>query len=113
MITEEKKDSTGRGVAKGVTLADVRRRAGRTQRQVAERMGVSRMRVSQIEADYPHVTFPVLLRYMDGLGGGVRFAVPGADGGAIDADDVASDVSRAEAQENRRERVRGDAGRFV
>jgi DNA-binding XRE family transcriptional regulator len=54
--------------ARGWRLADIRRRRGLTQAQVAERMGVGKSRVSQIERGRVS-TREVLDRYVAALGG--------------------------------------------
>jgi DNA-binding XRE family transcriptional regulator len=54
--------------ARGWRLAEIRRRRGLTQAQVAERMGVGKSRVSQIERGRVS-TRDVLDRYVEALGG--------------------------------------------
>jgi len=54
--------------ARGWRLAEIRRRRGLTQAQVAERMGVGKSRVSQIERGRVS-TREVLDRYVQALGG--------------------------------------------
>jgi DNA-binding XRE family transcriptional regulator len=54
--------------ARGWRLAEIRRRRGLTQAQVADRMGVSKGRVSQIERGRVS-TREVLDRYVEALGG--------------------------------------------
>jgi DNA-binding XRE family transcriptional regulator len=54
--------------ARGWRLADIRRRRGFTQAQVASRMGVGKSRVSQIETGKV-ATRDVLDRYVEALGG--------------------------------------------
>jgi len=54
--------------ARGWRLAEIRRRRGLTQAQVAERMGVGKSRVSQIERGRVS-TREVLDRYVAALGG--------------------------------------------
>ena len=54
--------------ARGWRLAEIRRRRGLTQAQVAERMGVGKSRVSQIERGRVS-TREVLDRYIEALGG--------------------------------------------
>ena len=54
--------------ARGWRLAEIRRRRGLTQAQVAERMGVGKSRVSQIERGRVS-TREVLDRYVEALGG--------------------------------------------
>lgn len=57
--------------ARGWRLADMRKRRGLTQEQVAARMGVSSARVSQIEAG-DLSTQDVLTRYITALGGTLK-----------------------------------------
>lgn len=57
--------------ARGWRLAEMRKRRGLTQEQVAERMGVSVGRVSQIERGDVS-TQEVLNRYINALGGTLR-----------------------------------------
>jgi transcriptional regulator with XRE-family HTH domain len=57
--------------ARGWRLAEMRRRRGLTQQQVAARMGVSVARVSQIEAGNVS-TQDVLNRYVSALGGTLK-----------------------------------------
>jgi DNA-binding XRE family transcriptional regulator len=54
--------------ARGWRLAEIRRRRGLTQAQVAERMGVGKSRVSQIEGGRVS-TREVLDRYVEAFGG--------------------------------------------
>jgi DNA-binding XRE family transcriptional regulator len=54
--------------ARGWRLAEIRRRRGFTQAQVAARMGVGKSRVSQIETGKVS-TRDVLDRYVEALGG--------------------------------------------
>ena len=54
--------------ARGWRLAEIRRRRGLTRAQVAERMGVGKSRVSQIERGRVS-TREVLDRYVEALGG--------------------------------------------
>jgi DNA-binding XRE family transcriptional regulator len=57
--------------ARGWRLAELRKRRGLTQEQVASRMGVSESRVSQIEAGTVS-TQDVLARYISALGGTLK-----------------------------------------
>ncbi len=57
--------------ARGWRLGDMRKRRGLTQEQVADRMGVSTSRVSQIEAGDVS-TQDVLVRYVTALGGTLK-----------------------------------------
>jgi DNA-binding XRE family transcriptional regulator len=54
--------------ARGWRLAEIRRRRGMTQAQVAARMGVGKSRISQIEKGRVS-TRDVLDRYVEALGG--------------------------------------------
>jgi DNA-binding XRE family transcriptional regulator len=54
--------------ARGWRLAEIRRRRGLTQAQVADRMGVGKSRISQIERGRVS-TREVLDRYVEALGG--------------------------------------------
>ena len=51
-----------------MTLAEMRREKGMVQRQVAEKMGVSMERITQIENGFPNLTFTVVQRYLQALG---------------------------------------------
>lgn len=73
-------------------LSDLRLRCGLSQPQLAERMGVSRVQVSRIEAMYPDVMFTTLRRYLDALDLDIRFT------GEID--NIAVDVSSSEVEED-------------
>ncbi|MFD2766156.1 helix-turn-helix domain-containing protein [Micromonospora eburnea] len=57
--------------ARGWRLADLRKRRGLTQEQVADRMNVSTARVSQIESGAVS-TQDVLNRYIEALGGTLK-----------------------------------------
>lgn len=57
--------------ARGWRLAEMRARRGLTQKQVADRMGVSTARISQIEAGDVS-TQDVLTRYIAALGGTLK-----------------------------------------
>ena len=59
------------GDARGWRLAEMRKRRGMTQEQVAERMGVSVARVSQIESGDVS-TQDVLNRFVAALGGTLK-----------------------------------------
>jgi transcriptional regulator with XRE-family HTH domain len=56
---------------RGWRLAEMRKRRGLTQEQVAQRMGVSTSRVSQIESG-DLSTQDVLTRYISALGGTLK-----------------------------------------
>lgn len=64
----------------GMTLADLRRMADMTQLQVADRMGVSRGRVSQMEAQFPNLMFSVVQSYLAAVGGRIDFIAVGGEG---------------------------------
>ncbi len=51
-----------------MTLAEMRREKGIVQRQVAEKMGVTTERISQIESGFPNLKFDVVQRYLQALG---------------------------------------------
>lgn len=80
------------------TLAGLRKRAGMTQLQVAEKMGVTKGRITQIEADYPDLMYPVVLRYLEALGARVHAAV--GDTG-VNMSDVHADPRRRTTQARR------------
>lgn len=62
------------------SLVALRHLSGLTQLQVAERMGVTKGRVGQIERDYPNTGFLRVQEYVKALGGRVEFAaVSGVD----------------------------------
>lgn len=84
-----------------MTLADVRRLAGKSQKQVAEAMGVGRARVSQIEADYPNLHYTVVQGYFRALGARIQFAVPG--GGVVRETAIAPDTARTATKDRRAE----------
>lgn len=56
-------------------LSDLRREASMTQLEVAERMGVSKKRVSQIEALYPNIRYDTLINYLEAVGGYMQLGV--------------------------------------
>lgn len=64
--------------ARGWRLADIRRRRGLTQEQVANRMGVSVARISQIE-NGDVSTQDVLVRYIAALGGTLKLVADFGD----------------------------------
>jgi DNA-binding XRE family transcriptional regulator len=64
--------------ARGWRLADIRRRRGLTQEQVANRMGVSVVRISQIE-NGDVSTQDVLIRYIAALGGTLKLVADFGD----------------------------------
>lgn len=82
------------------TLADLRRTTGLSRRVVAERMGVNEPRVAQIEACYPRLRYDTLSKYIQALGGDIRFIV-----GTVHA--AASQMSPDPASERTRAYLRG------
>jgi DNA-binding transcriptional regulator YiaG len=54
---------------RGRKLAALRRREGLTQAQVAERMGVTQGRVSQMERGHTHLTTTTMAAYLEAIGG--------------------------------------------
>jgi transcriptional regulator with XRE-family HTH domain len=85
-------------------LADLRKRAGLSQQQVAERMGVGQSQVSRIEMLYPDVMFPTLRRYLSAIDAEIRFH---GHGGSIPAGKVVPDPNRTEAEARRKDPTRG------
>jgi len=69
-------------------VSDLRRAASLTQAQVAQRMGVTAKRVSQIEAAYPAVRYDTLVSYLQALGGHIRLTVKDLE---INLDDIGAD----------------------
>jgi transcriptional regulator with XRE-family HTH domain len=57
------------------SLADLRRAAGLSESQVAQRMNLTKGRIQQIEARYPAVNYDTLVRYITALGGSIQFTV--------------------------------------
>ena len=107
MTKQSEETGTGAGSGEGVneeagfTLTDLREAAGLSQKQVAERMGVSRGRIPQIEADYPNVHHLVAMRYLDAVGASVRIVVGGL---RMDAGELVEDVNRVLTKNRRRRR---------
>jgi DNA-binding XRE family transcriptional regulator len=62
----------------GHRLAEIRRTRGMTQQQVADKMGVTKGRISQIEQG--KISGDVLARYADALGGRLHQAIYFDDG---------------------------------
>jgi transcriptional regulator with XRE-family HTH domain len=83
-----------------MTLADLRKRAGFSQSQVAKKMKVNQATVSRIEANYPNVMFPSLRRYMDAIDVDIRFFSEGVFDDV--SDEVEQDVYRIGTVEGRR-----------
>jgi DNA-binding XRE family transcriptional regulator len=65
--------------ARAWRLVEMRQERGYTQQQVAERMGVSKGRVSQIESGQVSGT-DVVARYVEALGGSLMMVAVFADG---------------------------------
>jgi transcriptional regulator with XRE-family HTH domain len=86
-----------------MTLADLRRKAGLSQAQMAKKMGVSNTQVSRIEASYPDVMFPSLRRYMDALGTTIKFVGIETE---CDSDDVEKDATRIYGETRRQDPTR-------
>jgi transcriptional regulator with XRE-family HTH domain len=82
-----------------MTLVELRLMAGKTQKEVAASMGISRGRIPQIEADYPNVMYPVLQGYLAALGAGIQFRIPGGE--VVRAEDVVLDPARKTTRERR------------
>jgi len=83
------------------TLADLRKRAGITQAQVAQAMNISRVQVSRIEARFPGVPLVSALAYLKAIGAeDVVLSHPLL--GEIPITDVSPDPARQEALERRR-----------
>lgn len=57
------------------TLADLRRSAGKSLTDVAQSMGVTKKRVSHIEARYPNLNYDTVTRYMQAIGVRIQFAL--------------------------------------
>ncbi len=85
-------------MAGSMTLAELRRLNGKTQAQVAESMGVSRGRIGSIERDFPHIHYPVLVRYLDAIGADLMF---GAGGQAFSFREIQADPEKAGSRERR------------
>lgn len=56
-----------------MTLADLRRQAGLSQREVGIKMGLSESQVQRYEALYPDIAFTAVQRYIEAVGGRVLF----------------------------------------
>jgi transcriptional regulator with XRE-family HTH domain len=76
------------GVKPGPLLADARRRAGLTQAELAERMGVSQSAVAKLEREEANPTVRTLERALQATGNRieVRPALPNFDESLIRAD---------------------------
>lgn len=84
-----------------MTLADLRRKAGLSQRQVAEAMGRSESTVNRMETAYPDVSYSRLREYLRAIGRDVKLTGATEDDD-LWADNVISDPSRSGAREARR-----------
>lgn len=82
-----------------VTLAELRKNAGLSHQQVADRMGVSKPRVVQIEADYPNLKYTVVLRYLDAVGASVRVTTPGTQ--SLDVERIVAAPERSTTRQRR------------
>lgn len=85
-------------------LADLRKRAGLSQAQMAERLGVQKQAISKIEAMYPEVLFATVRRYMDALDLEIRFVGDGTD---LSSSDIDRDKDRIMAQKRQSDPWRG------
>lgn len=79
----------------GMTLADLRRQAGLTQREVGEKMGRSQPQVARYEALYPELPFTTVQKYIEALGGRVFFRPK--RGSAVNVSSVVADPAKAES----------------
>ncbi len=84
-------------------LTDIRKHAGKSLQEVGDAMGVNKFRISQIERDYPNITTPVLLRYMEAVGAQVLYRIKDE---TVPARQVVQDPARAAARETKREASR-------
>lgn len=65
-------------------LAQIRKQADFTQREVAEKLGVGQSRISELEhADLGSVRVDTLRRYLEAMGGQLVIVVAMADGSEI------------------------------
>lgn len=90
-----------------MTLADLRRQAGLSQREVGERMDLSESQVQRYEALYPDISFVAVRRYIEAVGGRVLFKQ-----GRHAAVNAAS-VTQNRALSGTREAYRNDPRRFA
>lgn len=65
--------------ADAAKLADLRRAAGLTQKQLGERMGLGQVRISRIERSWPNLRLSTAQRYVAGCGGKLLIEIT-ADG---------------------------------
>jgi len=54
-------------------LALLRKKAGLTQQEVADKMGIARPRIAELEARPGHCSFNRIREYVKAVGGGIRF----------------------------------------
>ncbi|MFE1046338.1 helix-turn-helix domain-containing protein [Streptomyces olivaceus] len=83
-------------------LSDLRKRAGLTQAEVADRLFLSTAQVRRIEAHYPHVMFNSLRAYLDVIGVDVKLSQDGFEdilSGNISPDPSHGDVLRTRRQD--------------
>ena len=73
-VREQRVEDHRDALVRGLNLADVRRRAGKTQVQVAEAMGVSQANISRIEHG-EDTQISTLRRYVRALGGELEVRV--------------------------------------
>ena len=66
--------------AVGLALRELRKRAGLTQEQVAERMGTSSTYLSRLEAGQRDIRLSTILRLLDALGTGLHRLADVIDG---------------------------------
>lgn len=88
----------------GTTLADLRRMAGMTQLQVADKMGCTRGRVSQVEAQFPDLMFTVVQSYLKAVGACIEFVAANSDGEVFLKTDFSEDAGRAAYAASRKNR---------
>lgn len=85
-----------------MSLAEMRRAKGMLQRHVAEKMGVSKERISQIENGFPYLHFNVVRDYLEALGACVTVTL---DDGSQARPQQAGDYSRAVLNRDRGDRT--------
>ncbi len=76
-------DGFQRTMRAALGLPELRRQAGLTQEQLAERLGVTQSWVSQIECE-SDVRLSTLVAYVAAVGGHVHLSVTLPDGGVVD-----------------------------
>jgi transcriptional regulator with XRE-family HTH domain len=68
-----------------LSLAECRRRAGLTQRQVAQKLGVSQARVSDIETtDIRYLQIATIVRYTEAIGARLTIVAIDLEGGSAE-----------------------------